>query len=105
MQHVKRFLIVLLSAGWLVPAWLSLYSYFGFLGSEVWPRLRGEIPTNSFPFTHFSLQAMTIAAAWLALAIIYWAWMAMDRQTLSVGGGEEPKPNRTASSAMTAGRP
>jgi len=71
---MRRILIALFSAGWLVPLWISADSMFTFFNSELWPRLRGGNPLNSFPFIQFSEQAFTIACVWLAAVITFWAW-------------------------------
>jgi hypothetical protein len=71
---MRRILIAILSAGWLLPLWLSAFTMFQYLSEEVWPRLAGRQPINSFPFVEFSSQAFTVACVWLALVIVFWAW-------------------------------
>jgi hypothetical protein len=73
-EAMKRILIAIFSAGWLLPLWVSASAMFQFLSAEVWPRLAGQQPLNSFPFLHFSSQAFTVACIWLASVIIFWAW-------------------------------
>lgn len=75
---LRRLLIALFSAGWLVPLWISAYSMFAFCNGELWPRLRGEHPLNSFPFIRFSEQVFTFAFVWLAAVIAFWAWRLSD---------------------------
>jgi hypothetical protein len=69
-----RILIAMFSAGWLLPLWLSANSMFTFFNVELWPRLRGENPLNSFPFVHFSERAFTVSCVWLAAVIVFWTW-------------------------------
>jgi hypothetical protein len=54
--------------------WISGQSLFSFLDAEVWPRLRGQEPLNSFPFGHFSFQAFTVGIVWFAAVVFFWAW-------------------------------
>jgi hypothetical protein len=80
---MKRILIAILSAGWLLPFWVSASTMFQFLNAEVVPRLAGQQPINSFPFVQFSLQAFSIACVWLALVIVFWAWRVHPQVLLS----------------------
>ena len=83
---MRRLLITLFSAGWLIPFWISAHSMFAFLNAELWPRLRGEHPLNSFPFIQFSEQAFTIALVWLAAVIAFWAWrLSGEDKSKSIG--------------------
>ena len=77
---MRRILIIIFTAGWLLHTWLSIGTYFDFINSEAWPRLRGESPLNDFPFIEFSSVTMTIAIVWLALAIIFWSWRATENK-------------------------
>jgi len=71
---MRRLLIAAFSTGWLIPAWLSGSSLFAFLDAEIWPRLRGQKPDNSFPYVDFSHQAFTAAVIWLAAVVFFWSW-------------------------------
>lgn len=71
---IRRILIAIFSAGWLLPLWLSVDTMFDYLRAEVVPRLFGQNPINSFPFVHFSQQSFTVACIWLAAAVFFWAW-------------------------------
>jgi hypothetical protein len=77
-----RALIVIFSAGWLIPLWVSANAMYSFFDLELWPRLRGVVPLNSFPFVRFSEQAFTMACIWLGLVIVFWSWrLTGDRKT------------------------
>jgi hypothetical protein len=76
MPPMKRILIAVFSAGWLLPLWVSASVMFQFLSAEVLPRLAGQQPVNSFSFVQFSAQAFTAACVWLGAVIIFWAWRA-----------------------------
>ena len=71
---MRRLAIALFSSAWLLPMWLAGQSVFTFLDAEVWPRLRGQMPGNSFPFLDFGLQAFTVGTIWLAAVVFYWTW-------------------------------
>lgn len=74
MTTLKRALLCLLSAGWLVPAWLALVSCLDFWQSEIAPALLGKPQLNSFPFLPFARECLTISLLWLGLAILLWSW-------------------------------
>lgn len=66
--------MILFSIGWLLPAWLGISTLLTFVEAEVRPLLRGEDPSNSFPFVPFSARCFAVSMAWLAAAIAWWAW-------------------------------
>jgi hypothetical protein len=71
---MKRIAIILLTIGWLLPAWLGISTLLTFVDAEVWPLLRGEHPSNSFPFVQFSARCFAVSIAWLAASLAWWAW-------------------------------
>lgn len=74
-RHLTKLLLMVLSAGWILPLWLSAHATLDFLRVEVMPRLSGQEPAvNSFPYQLFIAQTLTITGVWLALAIGFWAW-------------------------------
>ena len=36
--------------------------------------MNGHVSPNSFPYVHFSYQALTVAVVWLAAVIFFWVW-------------------------------
>jgi hypothetical protein len=72
---MKRIAIIILSIGWLLPSWLGISTLLTFVNTEVWPLLRGEHPSNSFPFFQFSARCFEVSIAWLAAALGWWVWM------------------------------
>ncbi len=84
---MRRIIIATFSTGWLLPMWLSGLSVFTFLDAEVWPRLRGETPGNSFPFLDFGLQAFTVGVLWLAAVLFFWAWRSSGPKRASADAG------------------
>ena len=71
---VKRLFLVVFSTGWLLPMWFSVNCLFSELDAEIWPRLLGRDPMNSFPFRQCREDAFTFGLAWLALTVIFWVW-------------------------------
>ncbi|MES2706802.1 MAG: hypothetical protein V4726_09395 [Verrucomicrobiota bacterium] len=71
---MRRVLISLLSAGWLIPFWFSGATALSFLRLEIMPRLKGHEPVNSFPFEDFIQKTFSAACVWLGAAILFWAW-------------------------------
>ena len=53
---MRRILITILTAGWVVPFWLSGHTALSLLQTEIMPRLAGQNPINSFPHEHFISQ-------------------------------------------------
>lgn len=70
---VKPIILVVVSAGWIVPLYLGIDSIISFLRLEVYPRLLGQSPLNSFPFLRFSRQMVIIGFAWLAVVALFWS--------------------------------
>ena len=73
MRAVRTILVCLLSAGWLLPAWLALCSWYAYERSAVLVGGRWRA-MDSFPDLRVRQDAMTIAAIWLAAAICFWVW-------------------------------
>ncbi len=76
---IKRTLISLFTAGWLIPLWLGVNSWLDFWQFEVWPRLVGGQPMNSFPMLDFSRQCLATAVIWLGLVLLFWSWLGSAR--------------------------
>ena len=74
---MRRTAVIILSTGWLFPAWMGLSTLLTFVDAEVWPLLRGEQPSNSFPFVPYSARCFAVSMAWLAAALAWWSWMLM----------------------------
>ena len=73
---VQRLGIVILSCGWILPAWLSAVVVLDYLSAELHPAMLGRQPLNSFPFLTFGRDCLGVAAAWIAAAAIFWSWRA-----------------------------
>lgn len=72
-------LVALFSAGWLFPMWLGVSTYLDFWEVEAWPLLDGDHPGNSFPFLSFARDCFAWGFSWLALALLFWAYIAFSR--------------------------
>ena len=68
-------LLVLLSAGWLVPMFLAVMS----LVVSCRQQELGTWRHNSFPYLHFAEQAFTVAFIWLAAAVLTWSIVLIRR--------------------------
>ena len=74
MNRLKRLLLVLISAGWVLPFWLAVDFFLQFVQMEAYPRLCGQQPINSFPYLSFISTMSATACLWLAVAIAVWSW-------------------------------
>lgn len=74
-RNIKRAMIAMASAGWLVPFCLSFWASYDFLWNVVWPvAVTGD--TNQLsPFHLFGLadELFYLSAAWCAVVIIAWS--------------------------------
>lgn len=71
---MRRVLMVVASTGWLLPIWISVQCLFEELKAEIWARIQGQHPLNSFPFSQCREYAFVIGFIWLAIAVIFWVW-------------------------------
>jgi hypothetical protein len=72
---LRRSLITLFSAGWLLPLWVSVNILFEYYRVDLAPRLLlGQHPVHSFPFIQFSQALFTGACVWLAATVLFWGW-------------------------------
>ncbi|GAP21552.1 hypothetical protein [Leptolinea tardivitalis] len=71
-MKLKRIVMIVLSAGWLLPVNLGISSFFSWAQYELEPRLNGVFPGNSFPFLGFAGQMIAVGSIWLAVAITVW---------------------------------
>ena len=69
---IRRVLIALVSAGWILPMWIS--------GSTVIEALDPDSRIISFPAFQFAADAFTVACVWLAVVVAGWAWV-LSRRT------------------------
>jgi hypothetical protein len=66
---------VLLSSGWILPAWLSAHEWMRFSEQFLIPNSQ----IDSFPHAELSEMALTVTAIWLALAISFWVIIVLGR--------------------------
>ena len=80
-SKLVRTAVALLSAGWLIPLWLSVQFHLDFLRLELWPRVAGQPVLNSFPYLSASSTLFSTACVWLGLVILFWssrAWSCLQ---------------------------
>ncbi len=65
--------ITVLSAGWVLPAYIAVWTFLQYLDAEVAELLRGLEPMHSFPFLVEVQRWMTVAFSWFGLALAFWA--------------------------------
>ena len=80
-QLALKVLVVAVSAGWLVPAWLGLDMYLAFWQIEGWPLLYDKPRGNSFDFLGLSRSCLRLAALWLAVALGLWSYLGFNAYT------------------------
>jgi hypothetical protein len=67
--------IAIVSLGWLVPLYLSVYSYLqGFENL-----LRGTERNSSFPYFSFGFSMLRMAAFWGGISLLAWTSIAINR--------------------------
>jgi hypothetical protein len=102
---MRRILIAIFSAGWLLPMWVAGSTLLAFLEVEAWPAWRGEQPANSFPHLRFASHAFAVGSAWLAAVLAWWAWRWSDPPRDPSGTPEAGQPGGRYDTASAAGSP
>ncbi|ALN57568.1 hypothetical protein GLE_2219 [Lysobacter enzymogenes] len=74
-HRLSSALVVIFSAGWLLPTWLGVAVYLDFWRAEVLPQLHGTPAGNSFPFLEFARECFAWGLGWLAAVIAFWAYL------------------------------
>jgi hypothetical protein len=73
MKTTKQIILLVASTGWIIPLFLGVDTIITFLRVEVYPRLLGQPPLNSFPFLDFSRRIIYFGFGWLAVVVSYWS--------------------------------
>jgi len=80
-ETLIRIFIVIFSAGWIIPLWISAFFYLSFIGTELRPYIMfGKFTINSAPYISFSWYALSISLIWLALVIVFWVWNVTEKK-------------------------
>lgn len=74
MRHAKVIAVVVLSSGWILPMFIACNTYIAFVNVELYPRLLGNKPLNSFPFLDFTQQMLALSCIWLFLVVVFWSY-------------------------------
>ncbi len=70
MKITIRIILIILSIGWVLPAWFGLDCLHVAL-----TQTDETIIANSFPYLHESKNFTEIAIIWLALVFLFWSWV------------------------------
>ncbi len=73
LKKLKIAAIVVLSAGWLVPAYACLRTYTTWLDTDVADHLHHIDPQYTTQFTLHIQQWADAAFAWFACAVLFWS--------------------------------
>jgi hypothetical protein len=77
-SDLLRTCVALFSTAWLVPLWIAVKCYLGYMEAEVWPRIVGTPHiVNSFPYLSTGATALNVAFVWLAVVILFWTLYAL----------------------------
>jgi len=73
LRKLKIAAIVVLSTGWLVPAYICLRTATTWLDTDVSDHLRHVDPQYTTQFTLQIMQWSDVAFAWFACAVLFWS--------------------------------
>ncbi len=76
LRSLKIVGIVVLSAGWLVPAYFCIGTLIAWLDTDVSDHLHHIAPQYTFQFTLQIQQWFQVSFAWFALAVLFWVCVA-----------------------------
>lgn len=79
MRKMKIIGAVLLSAGWLWPAFVSTYYLMSWFDDEVSDLLRGHPSMYSFDFILHLKRWVFFTLAWFSVAVLFWVVIATVR--------------------------
>lgn len=79
MRRIKIFGVVLFSAGWLWPAFVSTYYLMSWLDEEVSDSLRGFSSMYSFDFILHLKRWVFFTLVWFSIVVLFWMVIATVR--------------------------
>jgi hypothetical protein len=79
MRKIKIIGVVLLSAGWLWPAFVSTYYLMSWLDDEVSDLLRGLPSMYSYDFILHLNRWVFFTLVWFSVSVLFWVVMATVR--------------------------
>ena len=71
---IKRILIGIFSAGWLVPLSIGVSFYYSYLQNDFLQRAQGDVPIGSFPYLAASERCLQASFIWLGIVIFAWSY-------------------------------
>jgi len=80
MKKIWPYIASLLSAGWLVPAFLVGTSFVAYLKTELEPRISGQPFNHSFPILDSCLFWFAVAVVWLGTVTVCWSIYILKRK-------------------------
>ncbi len=79
MRKIKIIGVILLSAGWLWPAFVSTYYLMSWFDDEVSDLLRGSPSMYSFDFILHLKRWVFFTLVWFSAAVLFWVVIATVR--------------------------
>ncbi len=76
---VRRIIISLLSAGWVLPLALAAETYNEYLTQVLLPQALGQVPLASAPLDQIAFMQFCLALSWLAAALAGWSFFVLRR--------------------------
>jgi len=73
MRTIKPYIVAFLSAGWLLPVYLTGISFVRYMKTELEPRISGQGFDHGFPVLDLCLFWFIVAILWLGLVIFCWS--------------------------------
>ena len=70
---LKIIAVVTLSAGWILPAYNTLYYFMSWLDDEVSDVLHGNKPMYNFDFILYLDHWSKVTLIWLGCAVLFWS--------------------------------
>jgi hypothetical protein len=80
MKKIWQFILASLSAGWLLPVFLTGTNVVAYIKTELEPRISGKPFDHSFPILDICLFWFTVAVVWLAVVIFCWSFFLLRRK-------------------------
>lgn len=80
MKIIRALLLIVLSAGWLLPLYGAVDAFVAYMSRELVPAIRGEPMVDSFGMLGVCQLCAMISVSWLAIAIVYWVIYVVRRE-------------------------
>ena len=84
MKNVRPYILATLSAGWLLPVYLTGSSFVRYVKTELEPRISGQGFDHSFPILDLCFFRFMLAVSWLGVVIFGWSIYFLRRERMRV---------------------